>query len=314
MKNIVVIGGGTGTFTVLSSLKKYPQLHLSAIVSMADDGGSTGKLRDELGVLPPGDVRRGLVALSKSDKLMRDLINYRFKDGCLGGHNFGNLLISVLEKITGDFTKAIMKAGEILAIRGQVIPVTCDKTRLCAELENGKIIKGETNIDIPKHDGRLRIKRVFLRPQTRATGEALKAIKEAHLIVIGPGDLYTSILPNLLVKGICRAIAQSRAKKIYLCNLMTKFGETNGFKAIDFVKAIENYLGKNILDIIVYNNHFPSQKRLAKYFKLNSQVVKFNKKDFENLHLRFIGANLITEKGLIRHNQEKLAKTILKLI
>ena len=314
MKNIVVIGGGTGTFTVLSSLKKYPQLHLSAIVSMADDGGSTGKLRDELGVLPPGDVRRGLVALSKSDKLMRDLINYRFKDGCLGGHNFGNLLISVLEKITGDFTKAIMKAGEILAIRGQVIPVTCDKTRLCGELENGKIIKGETNIDIPKHDGRLRIKRVFLRPQARATSEALKAIKEAHLIVIGPGDLYTSILPNLLVKGIGRAIAGSRAKKIYLCNLMTKFGETNGFKAIDFVKVIENYLGKNVLDIIVYNNHFPSQKRLAKYFKLNSQVVKFNKKDFEKLPIRFIGANLITEKGLIRHNQEKLAKTILKLI
>lgn len=314
MKNIVVIGGGTGTFTVLSSLKKYPQLHLSAIVSMADDGGSTGKLRDELGVLPPGDVRRGLVALSKSDKLMRDLINYRFKDGCLGGHNFGNLLISALEKITGDFSKAILKAGEILAIRGQVIPVTCDKTRLCGELENGKIIKGETNIDIPKHDGRLRIKRVFLKPQTRATSEALKAIKEAHLIVIGPGDLYTSILPNLLVKGICRTIAQSRAKKIYLCNLMTKFGETNGFKAIDFVKAIENYLGKNVLDVVVYNNHFPSQKRLAKYFKLNSQVVKFNKKDFKNLPIRFIGANLITEKGLIRHNQEKLAKTILKLI
>lgn len=314
MKNIVVIGGGTGTFTVLSALKKYPGLLLSAIVSMADDGGSTGKLRDELGVLPPGDVRRGLVALSKSDKLMRDLINYRFKNGCLGGHNFGNLLISALEKITGDFSKAILKVGEILAIRGQVIPVTCGKTRLCAELENGKIIKGETNIDIPKHDGRLRIKRVFLKPLVKATKEALQTIKEAHLIVIGPGDLYTSVLPNLLVKGVCRAIAGSRAKKVYLCNLMTKFGETNNFKAIDFVRAVESHLGKNVLDVVVYNNQWPDKKRLSKYAKLNSEFVKFNKKDFENCQIKIIGVNLITEKGLIRHNQEKLAKAILGLI
>lgn len=314
MKNIVVIGGGTGTFTVLSALRKYNNLNLSAIVSMADDGGSTGKLRDELGVLPPGDIRRGLVALSASDKLMRDLMNYRFKNGCLEGHNFGNLLISALEKITGDFKKAILKAGEILAIRGQVIPVTCGHTHLCAELENGKIIKGETNIDIPKHDGRLCIKKVFLKPVVSATREALQTITEADLILIGPGDLYTSIIPNLLVKGISRAIAKSRAKKVYLCNLMTKFGETNNFKVVDFVKTTENYLGEDVLGFVIYNNHRPAAKRLIKYAKLNSEFVEYNKNNFKKNKIKFIGADLIVDKGLIRHNQDKLSKVIINLL
>ena len=238
-KKIVVIGGGTGVFTMLTGLRRYFN-NLTAVVTMADDGGSTGILREEFGILPPGDVRRSLVALARTDnEVLAHLFNYRFQEGSgLSGHSFGNLMLTALERITGSFDGAIKEASRILAVQGQVLPVTLKKGNLYAELEDGAIIKGETNIDIPKHDGNLKIKKVWLKPKVSANAEALEAIMKADAVIIGPGDLYTSIVPNLLVDGVVKALNKTKAKKIYFVNLMTKFGETNGFKASDFVKTL----------------------------------------------------------------------------
>lgn len=311
-KKIVVVGGGTGVFTVLSGLKKYP-LSLSAIVTMADSGGSTRILREEFGILPPGDIRRALVALAQSEKLLASLFNYRFKEGGLTGHTFGNLLITALERIKGDFEKAIDEAGKILNIKGEVIPVTLENTNLYALLENGQIIKGETNIDIPKHNPHLKIKNVYLKPQATANKRAKSAISKADLIVIGPGDLYTSIIPNLLVKGIPQTIKKSRAKKIYVCNLMTKLGETNDFTYPDFVEAIERYLGGKFLDYVILNNKKPLASRIAKYEKEGAVFVNYNKKDFQRKRFRVIKGNFLREKGFIRHDSMKLTKAILQI-
>ncbi len=307
--NIVVIGGATGIFQVLTGLKKYP-VHLSAIVSMADDGGSTGRLRSDLGVLPPGDIRRALIALSQSEKHWLDLFNYRFAKGELAGHNFGNIFLSALEQVTGNFEKAVQLAGTLLNIKGEVIPVTLQDIKLHAILEDGSEIAGETNIDIPKHNGHLRIKKVFLKPQPKANPKAILAIKKADLIVIGPGDLFTSIIPNLLVKNIPKAIKESKAKKIYIANLMTKYGETTNFKLSDFLAEIEKYLGKNILDFILFNSKKPSKTRLKKYGKENSILVK---NDLSSYSIKIIETDLITQKDLIRHDPNKTAEAILKL-
>lgn len=314
MKNkIVVIGGGTGSFTVLSGLKKYP-VELSAIVTMADSGGSSRILREEFGILPPGDVRQALVALSQSEKLLADLFTYRFKEGGLAGHSIGNLLITALERIKGSFEKAIAEAGKILNIKGKVIPVTLENTTLYAILENGQIIKGEDNIDVPKHDPNLKIKKVYLEPKARANKMAMKSILEADLIVIGPGDLYTSIIPNLLVEGIPEAIRKSKAKKVYVCNLMTKFGETNNFQGLDFVREIEKYLGGKFLDYVIFNNKRPSSFRIKKYEKAKASFVKYQKKDFQGENFKIIEGNFLRKKGFIRHDPEKLAKALLKIL
>lgn len=314
-RNIVVIGGGTGTFTVLSGLKKYPNINLSAIVSMADDGGSSGVLREEFGILPPGSVRPALVALSPhSEKALADLFNFRFTDGSLRGHNFGNLLITALVKIHGDFEKAILEAGRILQIRGEVIPSTLDRANLLAELENGEIIRGETNIDVPKHDGNLRIKKVWLDPICKANPRAIKAILKADLVVIGPGDIFSSIVPNLLVQGISEAIHKTRAKKTYVCNLMTKFGETNGFSGRDFMETIENYLGEDVLDFMILNTKRPQAERIAKYEKEGAQFVEWKRRDFKDKKIRIIKGNFMRKSGFIRHDPDKLARTLLGLI
>lgn len=311
MRNIVVIGGGTGTFVVLVGLKKYTR-NLTAIVSVTDSGGSSGILRDELGVLPPGDIRRCLVALSNSDKLMRDLFNYRFKGGGLKGHSFGNLFLSALEKLTGSFKKAVVEASKILSTDGEVIPVANRQTNLCAMLENGQMIKGEANIDIPKHDGNLKIKKVWLQPNIKATPQALEAIKKAELIVIGPGDLYTSIIPNLLIQGLSKAIKNSKAKKIYVCNLMTKFGETNGFCVSDFVKTMEKYLGRNVIDYVIFNKGNLPKRLLEKYASQKEFPVRCDIKEGLNQdNPKYLGADIASHRTLIRHHPDKLAKLIL---
>ncbi len=312
-KNIVVIGGGTGVYTVLSGLKKYP-VNLSAIVTMADSGGSSRILREDFGILPPGDVRRALVALSRSEKLLADLFSYRFKKGGLAGHSFGNLLITALERIKGDFEKAIEEAGKILNIKGEVIPVTLGNTNLCAILENGQIIEGENNIDVPKHSPNLKIEKVYLKPQAKINPRARSTILKADLIIIGPGDLYTSIIPNLLVKSISQAIKKSKAKKVYICNLMTKLGETNNFTGSDFIKEVEKYLGGKFLDYVIFNNKRPPSARVVKYEKEGAVFVKCNKDNFKNKKIKVIKGDFLRKKGFIRHDPNKLTKTLLKII
>ncbi|MBT4277972.1 YvcK family protein [Candidatus Falkowbacteria bacterium] len=326
MKNIVVVGGGTGTFTVLSALKKYENLNLSAIVSMADDGGSTGRLRDEQGVLPPGDIRQCLVALSESDLLMRELFNYRFSGGGLDGHNFGNLFISALEKITGDFDSAIEALEKILKIKGQVIPVTLDKVKLMAEMKNGEIMMGEGEIDTSKNLFKEKVKRFFLNTKAKINPKAKLAIEKADFIVIGPGDLYTSIIPNFLVKDIISSIKSSKAKKIYLCNLMNKSGHTDNFCVSDYIKVIQKYLGENSLDYVIYNNKKPEKDLIEKYAKLDEYFVEVDKEDLQNKNFLAIGRDLIhgsvhvqsksdkTKRSLVRHNLDELGKTIVGLV
>jgi len=310
-KKVVVIGGGTGVFTVLSGLKKYP-LDLSAIVSMADDGGSTGKLREEFGILPPGDVRRALVALSNADKHLSDLFNFRFDEGVLKGHNFGNLFIMALERMEGDFQKAVNLAGKLLGVEGKIIPVTLDNVKLVAKMENGEMVYGETNIDVPKHNGFLRIKEIFLKPSAKINPYAVDALKSADVIIIGPGDLFTSIVPNLLVKGMQKAISSSKAKKFYIVNLMTKFGETNKFKGSDFLSVLEKYLGKNVIDEVIINIGKPSFSRLKKYAEEHAEIVRSDIKLSRNL--KIIKADLLRSKGFLRHDPDKLAKIIFQEI
>ena len=309
---IVVIGGGTGAFSVLSGLKKYP-VDLTAIVSMVDDGSSTGILREEFGVLPPGDIRRVLIAMSHSDnRVMANLFNYRFNRGSgLNGHSFGNLILTALENVTGSFKGAVEEAGRLLGVQGRVLPVTFDDVRLCAELEDGKIIKGQTNIDIPKHDGRLRIKKVYLEPSlARINKEAGEAIQSANLIIIGPGDLYTSIVPNLLVRGMKEAISRSRAKKVYVVNIMTKWGETHNFKADDFIKTIEGYMGKK-LDYALVNTRRPAARRKKLYEKERAQFVKV---DNVSEKPSLILGDFLRSRGFLRHDPEKLAKALISLV
>ena len=304
-QRVVCIGGGTGMPLVLRTLKNHP-VHLSAIVAMSDDGGSTGILRDEYGVAATGDVRRALVALSEPEGILKELFNYRFGAGGLEGHSFGNLFLTTLEKITGSFAQAVEEAGKILKIKGEVIPVTLDNTRLFAELENGQVIKGETNIDIPKHDGSLRIKKIWLDPEARMNPKAGEAILAADLVIIGPGDIYSSLIPNLLVNGMSEAIKRSKATKLYICNLMTKRGETHDFKAEDFVSEIEKYTP---LDFALFNTKKPSEEILKKYKKAKSEFVEppaFSPK--------VILADLLAEDGFIRHDSgKKLADVILSL-
>lgn len=313
-KKIVTIGGGTGTYVVLSALKHF-DFNLSAVVSMADDGGSTGRLRDDYGVLPPGDIRRSLIALSAASKPLRRLFDFRFENGAFEGHNFGNLFLTALEKNEGSFYRAVQTAAELLNVKGQVIPVTLSNVRLQAELENGEMISGETNIDIPKHDPTLRLKKVFLRPAAKPNRDALKAIQEANLIIIGPGDLYTSIIPNLLVTGVVRAMRYSRARKVYICNLMTKYGETNGFSAVDFLKTIENYLGADVISDVLVNVKKPGAVRLKRYAEEHAELVALPKDYKEQLNkTEIIKADLLTKSGLIRHDPKKLANKILNLL
>lgn len=306
---IVAIGGGTGLYTMLRGLKEY-DLDLTAIVNMTDDGGSTGELRDEFGVLPPGDVRRCIVALSESPESMKKLFQYRFRKGAVRGHSFGNLFITALREITGSDEEAINTAAKMLKVSGRVIPVTLEDRRLVAELEDGTIVKGESNIDIPRHNGHLRIKRLRLNKPAVANPKALNALKRADLIILGPGDLYGSVISNLIVEGIVPAIRQSRAKVVYVCNLMTKYGETNGFGVHDFVDAIEQYLGQRVLHYVIFSRHRLSSAARQVYLKQKSEPVGFDLIKIKQHPARFICTPLAAKGDLLRHDSRKLAKTV----
>lgn len=320
---IVVIGGGTGTFVALSGLKKYP-VELTAIVTMMDSGGSSGRLRDELGVLPPGDIRQCLVALAKSSRLLRDMFNYRFEEGGLAGHTFGNIFLSTLAKTTGSMKKAIEEVGKILRIAGRVVPVTFAKAELCVELEDGKIIEGETHIDVAeKKEKRAKIKQAFLNPKVEANPDAISSILNADVILIGPGDLYTSIIPNLLVDGVASAIKKSKALKIFALNLMTKYGQTTKYSASDHFIHLQKHIGRDVVDVVLVNTKKPRKEALLWYSDFEESPVEDDLKDGH--HYKIVRANLIKdalltpEKGdelkrsIIRHDPEKLAREVMKL-
>jgi len=320
---VVVMGGGTGTFTVLSGLKKYP-LDLTAIVTMADDGGSTGRLRDEFGVLPPGDLRQCLVALSHGSDVLRKVFNHRFERGELSGHSFGNLFISTLEQVTGNLDDALEMAGEILKIRGNVIPVTLDKIRLVAELRNGKVLQGEAQISDYQLVSRFGIKRIYLEPKAKPNSRALQALKDADAIVIGPGNLYCSLLPNFLVDGVRNALVKSKGKKIYVASLMNKHGHTDDFTVYDYIQELEKKLKSGIIDTIIYNTKKPPAALLRKYAD-EGAPVEFKGGNGAS-DRTFIGANLlapelyegsradVVQRTLIRHDPDKLAKKIIELL
>jgi len=319
---VTVIGGGTGSFTMLSGLKNYPDIDLAAIVAMTDDGGSSGVLRDELGALPPGDSRQCLVALSESEEIWRKLFTHRFTKGSLDGQNFGNLFISALEQITGSFEKALELAGEILKTKGKVIPVTLDNTRLVAETESGNFIIGEHKIDLKEEP----IKSISFQPKPSPNPEAIRRILQSDAVVIGPGDVYTSILPNLLVDGIADALRDTKAVKIYICNIMTQKNHTHNFKVIDFVSLFEKLLGEGIFDVVIYNTKEPSQKFLESYAYEEEYPVRFDPEDFKGKKIIFIGEDLLSEKipqiskgdklnrALIRHDPFKTASLIYRVL
>lgn len=318
MKKIVVIGGGTGNFAVLKGLKNY-DLDLSAIVSMADDGGSTGILRDELGVLPPGDVRQCLVALSDSSRLMRSLINYRFEGGGLGGHSFGNLLLSALEKVTGSFEKAVEEVGKILNIKGKVIPVTTHQVRLKMILNNRQILEGEKEIYLSREIDQ-GYKSIFLEPYPKANPHAIDEIKNADLIVLGPGGLHTSLIPNLLVDGLVDALRDSQAKKTFVVNLMNRKGQTTGYKVSDYLREMNRFIGSDIFDFILVNNQAPPQ-HLIEVYSEEGDLVENDLKESRVVLASLLGElkelptkDFLKQRSLIRHDPKKLAQELMKIV
>lgn len=326
--NIVVIGGGTGTYTVLKGLRKYP-VNLSVIVSMMDSGGSNRVLRDEFGILPTSDLRQCIVALASESKngLIRELFTYRYRQGTgIEGMTFGNLFMAALTDIYGSQEKAIEKTCRFLNVQGNIIPVTFDNSHLVARYANGAQVLGEHYIDEPnEQNGNSKIVEISLVPDAKATKKALSAIKGADLIVMGPGDLYTSIICNLLVDGIAKAIKNSKAKKVYVVNLMTKFGQTNGFTASDHVNELEKYLGEGVIDYILVNKKFKVPKAiLERYKEERAEVVKDDLKSSGKLKVMRgdLSSKVIysrheadgLKRSLIRHDSDKLAKAIFNIL
>lgn len=310
--HIVAIGGGTGLSVLLSGLKNYSS-NISAVVTVADNGGSSGRLRQQFDVLPPGDIRNCLVALADAPALMRDLFQFRFdKNSEFSGHSFGNLFLTVMTRLTGDFEKAIKETSKVLALRGQVIPSSLGDVTLVAHYHDGSTVVGEDQI--PK--ARKPISKVSLTPELPlATPDALKAIKEAQIIVLGPGSLYTSIIPNLLIKEIAQAIEESEAIKVYVCNVMTQPGETDGYKVSDHIKALVKHSHARILDYCLVNNGEVPQEVLGRYSKDNSTFVINDRKKVEGLGYRLVEEDFsMISDGVIRHDAEKLAKIILSFI
>ncbi|MEI7539217.1 MAG: gluconeogenesis factor YvcK family protein [Candidatus Saccharibacteria bacterium] len=322
---IAVVGGGTGSFTLLSALKKHTK-QLAAIVNMSDDGGSTGVLRDELGVLPPGDVRQCLVALSDSPKV-RDLFNYRFEEGTFGGHSFGNILITALEKVTGDFSEAIQTASEILRVSGTVIPATLDNVRLKMEWPGASIIlQGERVIvaDYFKHDPRRAV--LSLTPSAAANPMALKAIEQADVVVIAPGDMYSSLGPLLVIDGIAEALRKTDAICVYVSNLVTKYGQTVDFTVSDHAGEIERFVGESFLDYVFYNEQIPTKELARRYKKEDAYLVKVDRSALRKASYIAIPGNflgkmagrsksdiLMAKRPLIRHDADAVAKVLLDL-
>ncbi len=323
---VVVIGGGTGSFTLLSSLKHYVR-DLTALVNMADDGGSTGVLRDELGVLPPGDVRQCLVALSNSPKL-RDLFNYRFSEGSLKGHSFGNLFLSALEKMTNSFEEAVAMASESLQLHGKVIPITTTNSQLVLKEASGNEVRGEFKVGNLRFLGERR-PHISLDPVAKITSSGRKVINQADMVVIAPGNLYGSLAPALVVDGVKDALKKTQAKVVYVCNLVTKPNQTDGFKVHDYAAEIERFVGAKVLDYVIYNTDEPPKTLLDKYTHAGEQIIEFDLDVMAKKHYLGIGSPLIAQtelgtqidtsdaiahtRSLIRHDGRAVARQLMSI-
>ncbi|PKL43767.1 MAG: hypothetical protein CVV41_08340 [Candidatus Riflebacteria bacterium HGW-Riflebacteria-1] len=309
--SMVALGGGTGLSSLLKGLKELP-VDLTAIVTVTDDGGSSGRLRKELQILPPGDIRNCLVALSRSESLLSRLFQYRFGDGGeIEGHSFGNLFIAAMTGVIGDFGSAVREASNILAIKGHVIPVTNDNVQLIAQFDDGSEITGETAIC----EARKRITKMDLLPASpKANQEALSAIDDANMIVMGPGSLFTSIIPNLLVPGVAEHINSSDAKVVYICNVMTQPGETDGFSASDHVNAILEKTQLKRIDIVVVNSRRASRTLMERYETKGQFWVAPTVKKIEDLGIRVLAADMLLQSDLLRHNPNLLAAILIALV
>ncbi|MGA8145056.1 MAG: uridine diphosphate-N-acetylglucosamine-binding protein YvcK [Candidatus Acidiferrales bacterium] len=318
---IVALGGGTGLSTVLRGLKEFvagpkkervrrPIADLAAVVTVTDDGGSSGRLRRDYSVLPPGDIRNCMVALSKDEHLLSKLFQYRFPAGRgLAGHSFGNLFVTALTNVTGDFSEAVRVSSQVLAIRGRIFPSTAQNVTLEADLEDGSIVAGETNISRSKK----RIRRVRLVPRrVRPIPEVLDALRAADLILVGPGSLYTSIIPNLLVDDVAEVIAHSRAKCVYIANLMTQPGETQHYSVADHVNAIYEHTRPRLFDCAVINRTPASPQMLRRYSAQGAELVQPSFVELKCLGLRYISADLLQQHGKIRHDTARLADLLLR--
>lgn len=318
-QKVVTIGGGSGQFALLFGLRDIDGVDITAVVSMVDSGGSTGRLRDELGILPPGDVLKCVLALSPHRDMVRTILLKRFSgDGRLQGHNAGNMLLTMLAEYTGDFSTGVKALAEILDARGTILPVTVDKATLVAELNDGKRIYGQSAIDIPRDTQRERIKDIYLVPHHHDSisvyPPVIEAITYADYIIIGPGDLYTSIVPNLIVPGVKEAFQESKAAVLYVINIMTKFGETHNFTGFDFVRKIEEYIGRDV-DGIIYNVTKPNHKILKQYQRQQADFVEID--DYGDVwgNRKIYTSDLInTGGGIIRHDSRKLAYLISKIV
>lgn len=306
---VVAVGGGTGLSMLLKGIKHITN-NITAVVTVGDDGGSSGRLREEMGVLPPGDIRNCIAALADDEDLVTKLFQYRFKTGeGLEGHSFGNLFLTALCSITGDMVRAVKESSNVLSIRGRVLPSTLDDMKLGAEMEDGRIIHGESNI--PEAHGR--IKRLFTEPQNcKALDDVISAIRDAELIILGPGSLYTSVIPNLLIKEISHEIAKSNAKKIYVCNIMTQPGETDGYNVSDHVNALMKHAeSRNIIDTVLVNDFLPSN--LAKKYQMSgSYPVRLDYENLKKLGVKLFSKKLIedSKEGLVRHSSNRVARAI----
>jgi uncharacterized cofD-like protein len=318
---VVALGGGTGLSTVLRGLKQHiaergkrrpeqPIADLTAIVTVTDDGGSSGRLRREYRILPPGDIRNCLVALSRDELLLGHLFQYRFPAGRgLAGHSFGNLFLTALAHVTGDFPRAVQLSAQVLAIRGRIFPSTAQNVTLEAELEDGKIVSGETNIS----RSRKRIARVRLVPRrVRPLPDALAAIRQADLILIGPGSLYTSILPNLLVEQVVEVIANSTATRVYIANVMTQPGETQHYSVADHVRAIYAHTRRNLFDFVVINRAQVSPRLLRRYAAQGAEPVDPSFSELDRMRLRYVTGDILQQEGVARHDQARLTRLLLE--
>lgn len=321
---IAVIGGGTGSFTLLTGLKEYTH-SLTALVNMADDGGSTGLLRDELGVLPPGDVRQCLVALSDAPKL-RDLFNYRFEEGSLKGHAFGNLFLTALEKMTGDFAEGVEVAAEVLNISGSVEPITLSNVTLMMRTQSSGETRGEFSIG--ESDLKGERPELWLEPEAALNPKALEAIHEADIVVVAPGNLYGSLAPALIVPGVGEALAKSNAFKVYVCNLVTKPGQTDNYSVSDFVSEIERFAGQQFIDAVLFNTSKPGGELLEKYAGAGELAVEYDLDVLEEAPYHAYGGDLLAgavwentsgsdpiaaSRTLIRHDPIVVARNIIDL-